>query len=280
MCSTLHAQNSDAPKALSNTYYLQNCFVVKQPGVILSGQNVLIKNGFIIDIAQMLTIPYDAQIIKADSMYVYAAFIDAYSNVGIARPETRAERPRVQDPGNPPNDIAGITPQVKASEVFKSSDKSVADMRSAGFGISHVTSRGLMLPGMSALYLLGEGTNDKLLLKSDIAQTFQLEVNRGAYPATTIAAIAKFRDLYKNAAIAGAHIEKYKLATAGLSRPDFSKELLALYPVTAKKTPLYFVAPKTKEVHKALSLRDELGFDLVLTEVKQGWHYLDRIKKK
>ena len=277
--TTSSAQNSDAPKSLGNTYYLQNCFVVKQPGVVLSAQNVIIKDGFIAEIGPVLKTPFDAQIIKSDSMYVYAGFIDAYSNVGIAKPETRGELPRVPDPGNPPNDIAGITPQIQASDIYKSTDKSVGDMRAAGFGISQAVPRGLMLPGQSAIYLLGDGANDRMLIRSGLAQTFQLEVNRGVYPSTTIAAMAKFRDLYKNAAIAGAHEEKFKLTPAGLSRPEYSKELMSLYPVTTKKMPLYFVAQKTKDVHKALSMRDELGFDLILTEVKQGWHYVDRIKK-
>lgn len=287
-CSqTLSAQNSDAPKLLSNTYFLQNCFVVKQPGTILPMQHLLIKDGVIADMGTAIKPPFDAQIIKADSFYVYAGFIDAYSNVGVARPETggarpevRGERPRVQDPGNPPNDVAGITPQIQASDVFKSTDKSVSDMRASGFVISHVAPRGLMLPGQSGIYLLGDGSNDKMLLKSPVAQTFQLEVNRGVYPSTSIAAMAKFRDLYKNAAIAGAHEEKFKsMPAGGLTRPNYAKELTSLYPVTTKKMPLHFVAPRTKDVHKALSMKDELGFDLVLTEVKQGWHYIDRIKK-
>ncbi|MBL0023949.1 MAG: amidohydrolase family protein [Saprospiraceae bacterium] len=279
--SVLKAQNSDAPKPLSSVYFLQNCFVVKQPGMILPAQNVIIKDGFISDVGPILKAPFNAQIIKADSMYVYAGFIDGYSSAGIPKPEARGERgerPKVQDPGNPPNDIAGITPQIQASDVYKSSDKSVNDLRGAGFGISNVSPRGLMLPGQTGLFLLGDAENDKMKLKSGTGQTFQLETNRGVYPSTSIAVMAKFRDLYKNASIAGIHEEKYKLNPTGLARPDYSKELMSLYPVTTKKIPVFFVAPKTKDVHKALSMKDELGFDMVLTEVKQGWHYIDRIK--
>jgi len=274
----LSGQNSDAPKQLSRTFYLKNCFIIPQPGSLLSGQNVIIKDGFISEIGTVLKVPFDAQIVKADSLYVYAGFIDAHSNTGITKPENK-DRPKIQDPGNPPNDVAGITPQVSGSDLFKSGDKSVADMRSAGFGIAQVSPRGLMLPGQNSIFLLGEGANDKMLLKANTAQNFQLETNRGVYPSTSIAVLAKFRDLYKNANITGMHEEKFKLNPAGLSRPDYNKELMALYPVTIKKMPLYFVAPRTKDVHKALSLKDELGFDMVLTEVKQGWHYLDRIKK-
>lgn len=274
----LSAQNSDTPKPISNTYFLQNCFVVKQPGTVLSGQNVIIRDGFIAEVGAGIKAPFDAQWIKSDSMYVYAGFIDAHSHTGIVKPEAK-DRPKVNDPGNPPNDVAGITPQLKSADVFKSSDKSVGDMRAAGFGISNVAPRGLMLPGQNSVFLLNDGQSDKLLLRANSSQNLQLETNRGVFPSTTIGVMAKFRELYKNAAIAGAHDEKFKLNPAGLSRPDYSKEILALYPVTTKKVPLFFKATNSKDVHKALSLRDELNFDMVLTEVKQGWHYIDRIKK-
>lgn len=274
----LNAQNSDAPKPLSKTYILQNCFVVKQPGTTLSGQNVIIKDGFIAEVGIGLKAPFDAQYIKADSMYVYAGFIDAHSHTGVSKPEAK-DRPKVADPGNPPNDIAGITPQINASEVYKSTEKSVSEMRSAGFAISNVSPRGLMLPGQNTLYLLGDEASDKMLLKSNTGQNLQLETSRGVFPSTTIGVMAKFRELYKNANIAGTHEEKFKLNPTGLARPDYSKESIALYPATIKKTPIYFKAPNTKDVHKALTLRDELNFDMILTEVKQGWHYIDRIKK-
>jgi len=273
----LLAQNSDGPKSLGTTYYLKNCFVVQRPGSLLSGQNVIIKDGFIAAIGADVKPPFDAQFVSVDSMYIYAGFIDAFSNVGVVKPESK-DRPKLADPGNPPNDVAGITPQFSSKDAFKSSDKSVGEFRSAGITLANIAPRGLMLPGYSNVLLLGEDSADKLMVKPMSGQTFQLETNRGFYPSTAIGILAKFRDLYKNSAICGKHDENYKLNPAGLARPDFSAELAALYPVTSKKIPLFFIAQKTKDVHKALALKDELGFDLILTEVKQGWHYLDKIK--
>lgn len=280
ICHMVHVsfgQNSDAPKAISNTILIKNCFLVKQPGQILPNQDILIKDGFIKQTGTSIKVPFDAQIIKADSMYVYAGFIDAYSNTGIPRPENK-ERPKVAIPGSPPNDVAGITPQLHAIDFLKQGDKSVEDMRSAGFTVSQIAPRGLMLPGYSSIILLGDGPQDKLLLRGESAQNLQLEASRGVFPSTTIGVISKFRDLYKNAALSGQHEEKFMQNPIGLQRPEYIREWQALYPVTTGKKSLYFVAPKTKDVHKALSLKDELGFQLVLTEVKQGWHYIDRIK--
>jgi len=277
--TSVTAQNSDAPKVLSTTYYIKNCFVVKQPGNTLSGQNIIIKDGFIVDIGPNLKVPFDAQVIPSDSMFVYAAFIDAYSNTGIVKPEQK-DRPKIPDPGNPPNDIAGITPQLLANDVYKPSDKTVADMRSAGFGLSQVAPRGLMLPGQSSIFLLGDGDTDGMMIKSGSSQNFQFETSRGVFPSTLIGVMAKFREMYRNAIIAGQHEEKFQNNPLGLARPDFSKELKALYPVTSKKQPLYIVTQKSKDVHRALMLKDELGFDLVLTDIKQGWHYIDKIKQQ
>jgi imidazolonepropionase-like amidohydrolase len=273
------AQNSDAPKSLGNTFYLRNCNVVQKPGTILAKQNVLIKDGMIADVGPMVKATFDAQIIAADSMYVYAGFIDGHSNNGIAKPEAK-DRPKVSNPGSPPLDIAGITPHIVASESYKSNDKSVGEMRAVGFTVSQVAPRGLMLPGQSAIYMLGEGSADKMLIKGGSAQNFGFDPARGVFPSTSIAVISKFRELYRNASIAGQHEEKFKVNSAGLARPDYSKELAALYPLTTKKQNLNVVANYTKDVHKALSLQDELGFGMTLVEVKQGWHYIDKIKAK
>jgi hypothetical protein len=272
------AQNSDEPAEVSRTFYLKNCTVVRQPGMQLTGQNVIIRNGLIEDIGPTLKVPFDAQVLNTDSMFVYAGFIDAYSNTGIPKPENK-ERPKVSDPDNPPMDVAGITPQMAAMDAFKPSDKSVVDMRAAGFTMSHIAPRGLMLPGRSSLMSLGEGEADRLTVKKTVGQTGQFAYTRGVYPSTVIAVISKFRELYKNAAIAGAHEEQYKINPAGLQRPNYSKELTALYPLTKKQEPMFFNAPKVKDLHRALALKDELGFNIVLAEVKQGWTLADRIAK-
>jgi hypothetical protein len=90
--------------------------------------------------------------------------------------------------------------------------------------------------------------------------------------------MAKLRDVYKNAFITGSHIDKYKLNPSGLSRPDYDASAMAMYPVTQKAQKLSVVSPYTKDIHKSLTLMKELGFDMVLADVKQGWHYADEIK--
>src|SRR5690606_6800821 len=119
-----------------------------------------------------------------------------------------------------------------ATDFVKSEDKTISEMRSVGFTTAHVSPRGLMLPGQTAVYNLGEGEIDALLLKKDFAQAAQFQYNRGAYPSTVIGVISKFRELYKNAEINSKHQEKFTQSTIGLQRPNQSKELNALSPLT------------------------------------------------
>lgn len=272
----LVAQENIPP--VSSTYFLKNCTLIPRPGEMLKGQHVLIKNGQIADVGPAVKAPFDAQWIQADSFYVYAGLIDGYSNTGIPKQENK-ERPKVSTPGNPPNSVAGITPDVRASDLYSAADKSVSDMRNAGFTLSHAVPRGLMLPGQSALFLLGDGSSDKMLLQPSVAQNFQFEVQRGVFPSTIIGVMSKFRDLYRNAFQEGNQDQLFQKGTIGVERPDYSRELKALYPVTTRKQPLFVVAPQSKDVHRAMLLQNELQFQLVLTEVKQGWHYLQEIKK-
>ncbi|MCE2788396.1 MAG: amidohydrolase family protein [Saprospiraceae bacterium] len=272
----LFAQENIPP--VSSTYFLKNCTLIPRPGETLKGQHILIKNGQIVDIGPGVKAPFDAQWIQADSFYVYAGFIDGYSNTGIPKQENK-ERPKVSTPGNPPNAVAGITPEVRASDMFSTSDKSVAEMRNAGFTLSHVVPRGLMLPGQSAVFILGDSNADKMLLQSSAAQNFQFEPQRGVFPSTIIGVMSKFRDLYRNAYQEGNQDMLFQKGTIGVERPDYSRELKSLYPITVRKQSLFVVTPQSKDIHRAMLLQNELQFQLVLAEVKQGWHYLQEIKK-
>ncbi|MCC7443807.1 MAG: amidohydrolase family protein [Saprospiraceae bacterium] len=270
------SQSDIAP--VSTTYYLQNCNIIPQPGTLLSGYSILLKNGKIAQVGKNINIPFDAMIIKLDSMYVYAGFIDAYSNTGSQKPESKGKQ-NISDPGNPPNDAANITPQNRATDQYKSSVSTVSEMRSQGFGLTNAVPQGQYLPGYSDLLLLGNESTYKMLFKPNTAQHIRLNPTRGVYPSTIMGAMAKFRDLYRNANITGKHNEQYNTKSGELTRPDYSEELKALYPVTTGKIPLFFYTAYPKDIYRAYILKEELGFDLVLTEVKQGWHYMDKIKK-
>lgn len=272
-----NAQNSEDAKEVTSTFYIKNAIVVQKPGSILPNTSVLIKDGLIHSMGSDLAIPFDAKVVDADSMYLYAGFIDACSHSGIAI-EEKKERPRVKNPGNPPKDIAGITPQRTVREAIGGKlDKSMKEMRELGFGFVHVAPRGRMLPGQGSVLSTGKRKPEHTLIRENISQFAQFKPARGMFPATTIGVMSQFRDLIKNAEYGNAYRKSYETQPQGLERPSHSEELEALFPIVEKKMPVFFYAAKVKDVNRAMILNEELGFDMVLTGVRQGWPLMDDI---
>lgn len=282
--------NSDDLKPVTRTYALTGATVVTQPGKVMEKTTIVIKDGLIQAIGKNVKIPFDAEIVKADSMYIYAGFIEGLSHTGIPKAEpqgrggggggNRQQGPQIKDPGSPPNDLAGITPERLLTTVFDAKDKSISGMRALGFTAAHVVPNGQMLPGQAALMMLHGEEADQMVLKDKSALFAQLTGARRMYPSTVIAVIAKWREMYKQAELAQAHEKAYAANSKGLTRPNFDPALQAFYPVIDKTQSVFFKASDVKSAYRVLSLQKESGFSLVLAELKQGWHIADELSKK
>lgn len=272
------AQNSDTPAEVSSTIFIRDIFVVQKPGMAPEKTNLLLKKGLIDNIGKTIKAPPEAIIMRGDSLFAYAGFIDAFSHTGVVKPENK-EQPKITDPGNPPNDIAGITPQKSAAEVYKADDKSVSELRSMGFTTANVAPRGLMLPGQTSVMLLHEGETDAMIVRKNTGLVTQFTTNRSTYPSTVIGVMAKFRELYKNADILGQSSDLYQTNPTGLQRPLIKKEEEALIPVARKKMPVYFVSSTSNQLYRSMQLQKELGFSMVLTDIKQGFEIMEDLKK-
>jgi hypothetical protein len=88
-------------------------------------------------------------------------------------------------------------------------------------------------------------------------------------PGTVIGVMAKFREIYKNTENFQKNTIAFDQGVVGVKRPNFIEELNAMIPVVNKKETVFFEAERTRDIHKVLMLKKELGFNLVLTNVKQ-----------
>ena len=272
-------------RPVTRTYALKNVTIIPQPGQKIESGVVIIKNGLIEAVGANVPIPPDAKVLETDSMYVYPGFIDGLSNTGIPRPsENEGERAgrgnRPENPGNPSNEEAGITPEAGVRDHLNPKDRSIDEMRRLGFTVSHTIPRGRMLPGQGALIILSGKQADEMILRDQTALAAQLEGGRRVYPATVIAVMAKFRELYRQAEQAMAHEKAYAANPAGLARPSQDRVLQALYPVIENGQPVFFVAEDVKSAYRVLTLQEDLGFPLVLAELKEGFHIADQLKAR
>lgn len=263
---------------VTSTYAITNVNIIQAPGRKIEMGTVVLKNGIIQAVGKSVAIPPDAKIIKADSMYLYAGFIDGLSQVGVQKPKDEEDKD-VDDPGNPPNEVAGIQPDRDVRSFLDPSDKSLEDFRKLGFTAAHVVPHGRMLPGSGAIVLLAGNTPDEMVYRSEVSLFSQLRGAPGVYPNTVIGVMAKYRDLYRNASYAKSYADRYNANNGqGMKRPTSDRVLEAFYPVIDKKRPVAFKAEEVLDIHRVLTLKNDLGFNLILGEVKQGWDVADKIK--
>lgn len=263
---------------VTRTYALTNVNIVQAPGRKIDMGTVIIKNGLIQNVGKNLSIPSDAVVIKADSMYVYAGFIDGYSRVGVIKPKEEPNRERPKDPGNPDPAQAGITPQQDVRASLNPSDKAIEDLRALGFTTAQVVPYGGMLPGTGAIINLGGSSANDLVLAGNTVFYSELTGAQRVYPNTIIAVMSKYRELYKQASQAKAYESMYASNRAGLERPVNDKILEAFYPVIDKRLPVLFKAERFLDAQRVITLQQELGFSLMLGDVKEGWDMIPKIK--
>lgn len=90
--------------------------------------------------------------------------------------------------------------------------------------------------------------------------------------------MAKWRELYKQAEQNKSYLSVYASNRNGLPRPTTDRILESFYPIIDKKMPVIFQAESALDVYRALALKQDLGFDLVLGNVKEGWDVIPKIK--
>jgi imidazolonepropionase-like amidohydrolase len=262
-------------RRVTSTYAITNATVFKAPGDPGSKATILIKDGVILGVGNSLSLPKEAKIIPGDSLFAYPGFIDGAGTMGIVKPKD-VERPKDFVSSNPADEIAGITPWRLATDMYTASSTQVDDWRKAGFTLSQVVPDGGMLPGKTALVLLGDGkTNNFLKLNTAIAANFRS--SRGMYPATLAGVMAKFRDIYQNTSLVLEH-ERLFSSTSGVKRPQATPTQLAMMPVVQKQLPVLFTAGSELEIRRALALQKELGFKLILTGLENYESVIGAIK--
>ncbi len=263
---------------VSRTYAITNATINQGPGRKITQATLVIRNGLITAVGKGVPVPAEAIIIKGDSLHIYAGFIDGLSRVGVAKPKEEANRERPKDPGNPTPEFAGITPEKDVRTAISPQEKSIDEIRALGFTAAQVVPYGNMLPGSAAVILLGGKSVDAMILNGKSALFSELQGAQRAYPSTVIAVMAKFRELYRQALQAKNYETLYASNRAGLNRPTSDRILEAFYPVIDKKIPVVFEADRYLETQRIINLQNDLGFLLVLADVKEGWEAISKIK--
>ena len=272
-----YAQEDDL-KPVTNKYAIRNATIIQAPGRVIQNGSILIEDGIIKAVGSSITIPSDAWVVDADSMFVYAGFISGLSNIGLEKPKDERPNDDRKLTGKPTDERAGITPGRSVRTNLKPSEKSVKDFRGIGFTAAMTVPHKGMLPGKGSVILLAGENGQDMIVRDDISMYSQFSGAGGVYPNTVIGVMAKYRDLYRKASQARDYQNRYNSNPSGMERPSPNATLEALYPVVTIQMPVSFKTEGVKDIMRAISLQRDLGFNIMFGEVKQGWDAISAIK--
>lgn len=274
----LNAQDVRNLPPVSRSYAITKVTVVQAPGRKLDNATILIRDGVIAAVGQNVAIPADATVVKGDSLYVYAGFIDGLSRVAVNKPKEESGKERQKDPGNPPPEAAGITPYVDVRGLLNPHEKSIEEWRALGFTVGQVVPYGGMLPGHAALIYYNGEAIDKMVINPLAGLYSELTPAERMYPATILGVLAKWKELYRQSSYAKSFAGVYAANKTGLEAPASDRTLEAFYPVIDKQVPVVFKAGKTLDVQRVLALRSQLGFNVTIAEIKEGWDLIPSLR--
>ena len=281
--TTLAQRLDDVPPA-TQTIAIQNATVVTAPGRRLQNTTVLIKDGLISEVGSRIQVPTDAQLIDGEGLSVYAGFIDGLSHAGVPAPKpqsggggaigNQSASQRVSRM-NPPPDVAGIQPDRSAHDLINTDEKSIENLRKAGFTVAHVVPHGAMLPGTGSLILLaGDDTHD-MMLRRDVSMFAQIQGARRVYPSTPMGVMAKMRQLYRESDRRMKLEASFDSNASGAQRPQYDPIHYAFFPVIKGDMPVFMHTTSALDIYRALRLQGDLGFSLVLSGLTEGFESID-----
>ena len=278
--SVIKAQSVDELlEPVTHTYALKNVTIVPKPGAMIEGGTIVIKDGLIHTVGKDVTIPANAKVLEADSMYVYAGFIDALSNIGIPqpKPDNNRERPRGETRANPPYEMAGIMPHAEAADMISTEDKDIEAFRKLGITAVQTAPYGGMLRGQTAVIILAGDKASDMILVEEKAMVGTFEDAGQVFPATIMGVMTKYRELFGQARQMMAHQAAYEVNPA-MVRPESDEALESLAEVIEEEMMMLIVAPEIKDLYRAMTLERDMNVNLIMANVKEGWRMVDQLK--
>ena len=264
--------SGDTPlRPVTEALALTNARVVTAPGRVLDRATVVVRDGRIEAVGRDVRVPFDARVIEADSFTVYAGFIDAMGTAGVKKAEDPDERYE-GDRGAPPRELAGITPDRNARDLFDPSDARVKQLREAGFTAAHVAPQEGVFSGRGAVVLLRETGRMEgvpaLVLDGPASTVARLDPASGVYPATVMGVLAVMRETVENARRRNAARVAFDEGRGGTSRSRFDPVLDGLQPLLDGDDLFVFAVDSWLDGFRALRASDEMGLTPILAGVK------------
>jgi imidazolonepropionase-like amidohydrolase len=251
----------------AQTVAITNGEVHTVSGPVISGGTVIIRDGVITAVGRDAPGPSGARVIDASGMIVTPGLLDSSTRLGVTEVGSYAGT----SDGSSGNDR--MTAAFNVAEGINPNSTLIPVARVEGITRAVVAPGGgaSLIAGTSALINLGGGRLSTMLEKSPVAMYVALgERGAGYEGGARPLALLRLREVFQDAEDYAQHRDAF----AAGNRRDYALsrlDLEALLPVVRGEIPMVVSVDRASDILTALRLGRELGVDLVLSGVGEGW---------
>ncbi len=268
------SQHIDGLRDKHSTYLaLTNCTVVSAPGQKVEGATVLIRGNKIEAVGKNLSIPAGATKRDMKGQWIYAGFIDPYTNAGVGAPKS-AEKPIGFDddgdsPTTPKVNVAkywnqAVSPERRAIESLTLEDKVADEFRRIGITAFQTNSMDGIFRGSSAVVFAKQGTTSEISIGRDAMQwiSFRKGTSKTPYPSSMMGSIALIRQALTDASWYADAQQAYA-SNHSLTKPEVNLSLEALSNALKSNQLFVFETENEHSILRAQKIVDEFHLNAV-----------------
>lgn len=266
---------------------ITNANVFINPTQKIENATIIVRDGFIENVGQNITIPPEAQVWDVKSSVVYPGFIEAFSDYGLPQNSSgnsnnswlpSAKNQQAAAGGRHWNDA--VHAERKAAKAFAANDATAQQLRSQGFTIAQTSSLDGIFRGQSAVVSLGSQTTNNTVLKHNHAQfvSFRKGSSKSSYPGSLMGSIALIRQVLMDS-------NWYQQAYAAYERdksqkkPELNYSLQALQNVLSGQQSIVFSTNDELSLLRAAKIAEEFGLTFIYKGSGQEYRRIDAIAK-
>ncbi len=250
--------------------------IVVAPGKVIESGTVVVRDGVIAAVGAKVDVPADAHVWDVKGKTIYPGLVEAYSV--RAWPQAKDDK---KPEGVLPN---GQLHPERDMTAWAVDDAAAKRLRDAGFGAALVAPKDGILRGASVVVELGDGAEAQSLLRQGVAQHAQLkaagrrEAGGGAYPVSTMGAIALFRQTMLDAAWYGRAQAAYA-SNPAQERPAAEPALATLARVASGGDLIVFETEDVLDTLRVAKVVRELKLRAMVVGNGEEYKRLDSVRR-
>jgi imidazolonepropionase-like amidohydrolase len=242
---------------------------------------ILFEGGKIVAIGTDISVPQNAETIRAEGRHIYPALISADTYIGLTEiGAVRASNDRAE--------VGGINPNVRAETAVNPESELIPVARANGIAIAIVTPSGGLISGMSAAIVMDGWTWEEMTLQAPAAlnvrwpQMTLPPLARGDAREKAIAerdsAIGMLRDAFADAR--AYRNAKQAEAEGNGPYPHTDPRWEAMIPVLQGKIPVVVWANEARQIQAAVAWAERENLQLIIGGGHDAWRVADLLRQK